>query len=141
MTPERYNLELAVLKNYLPENIFVFRDMGTAMPYLLMAARTNSGHVYTLRIELDTFPNKVPKVFVKQMLKNKDGVDLDFPSHSMHTLNSEYGFTRICHHGSNSWTPNVSLYKIYIKCRLWLEMYELHLKTGNDIAYYLNRQS
>ena len=74
------------------------------------------------------------------MLKNKMGVDLDSPSASMHTLTSENGWTRICHYGTNSWTPNVSLYKVYVKCRLWLEMYETQLRTGKNIDYYLNHQ-
>lgn len=141
ITQERYKLELAVLKHYLPSNIYVFKDMGTPLPYLLMAAKTNIGHVYTIRIDLDDFPNSIPKAFVTKMLRNKSGDALSSPSHAMHTLSSEHGYTRICHYGSESWTPNVSLYKVYIKCRLWLEMYELHLKTGRDISYYLSTQA
>ena len=48
-------------------------------------------------------------------------------------LASEHGWTRICHYGSESWTPGVSLYKIYIKCALWLNIYEVHLKTGKPM--------
>ena len=35
----------------------------------------------------------------------------------------------------------VSIYKIYIKCRLWLEMYEAHLRTGKNIDFFLNHQA
>ena len=38
-------------------------------------------------------------------------------------------------------TPGVSLYKIYIKCALWLNIYEVHLKTGKPMEYYLKRQA
>lgn len=141
MTRERYLMECQVLANYLPANTYLFKDMNTSNPYILMAARTNGGTVYTLRIDLNGFPNSLPKAFVTKMLKSKSGVPLDSPSHSMHTLSSEHGYTRICHYGSSSWAPNVSLYKVYVKCRLWLEMYELHLKNGRDIAYYLNSQA
>lgn len=141
MTKERYQLEVRVLENYFPSNAFLFKDMWGDEPYLLMAAKTNSGTIYTIRIDLNGFPNSLPKAFVTKMLKKKDGKILDSASHSMHTLTSEHGYTRICHYGSNSWTPNVSLYKVYIKCRLWLEMYELHLKTGKDISYYLSTQA
>ena len=141
MTQERFQLERQVLSKYLPSNTYVFKDLGTNSPYILMAARTNGGKIYTLRIDLGSFPNSLPKAFVAQMLYSKNGNRLDSPSHSMHTLGSEYGYTRICHYGSSSWTPNVSIYKVYIKCRLWLEMYELHLKTGKDIAYYLSTQA
>ncbi|MBQ3289217.1 MAG: hypothetical protein IJH50_07395 [Kiritimatiellae bacterium] len=107
----------------------------------MMAARTNRKNIYTLYIPLDGFPESMPKVFVTRMLLSRSGEKLDSPSASMHTLQSENGWTRLCHYGSNSWTSDVSLYKIYIKCRLWLEMYELHLQTGNDIDYYLSHQS
>lgn len=141
MTPERYQLEQRVLSRHMPKNTYVFKNIGSSSPHLLIAARTNRGNVYTLRIDLDIFPNSIPHAFVTKMLKDKSGSLLDDPSASMHTLSSEHGYTRICHYGTNSWTPNVSLFKIYVKCRLWLEMYELHLQTGRPIDYYLNHQS
>ncbi|MCR4826344.1 MAG: hypothetical protein K5882_05260 [Bacteroidales bacterium] len=141
MDNERYQAEQMVLRAKLPANAYRFMDMGTAHPYILMAARTNKGNVYTLRIELSQFPTFIPKAFVTKMLYSKDGQALDDPSSSMHTLSSEKGWTRICHYGSASWNPYVSIYKIYVKCRLWLEMYELHLKTGKHIDYYLKHQA
>jgi hypothetical protein len=141
MTTERLNLEKSVLQRYLPSNTYVFKDISSSSPYVLMAAKTNRGHVYTLRIDLDGFPTSLPHAFVTKMLKTKDGEEMDGASASMHTLTSEHGYTRICHYGNNSWGPNVSIYKVYIKCRLWLEMYELHLQTGKPMDYYLNHQS
>ena len=141
MTTERFNLEKNVLLKYLPANTFVFKDITTSNPYVLMAAKTNRGNVYTIRIDLAGFPNTLPHAFVTKMLKTKSGEDMNECSARMHTLTSEHGYTRICHYGPSSWGPNVSLYKVYIKCRLWLEMYELHLQTGNDMDYYLNHQS
>ncbi len=141
ITNERLNLEKSVLQRYLPSNTYVFKDISTSNPYVLMAAKTNRGHVYTLRIDLDEFPNDVPHAFVTKMLRTKDGEVMDDCSASMHTLSSEYGYTRICHYAPSAWTPNVSIYKVFIKCRLWLEMYELHLQTGKPMDYYLNHQS
>ncbi len=141
MERERYQAELAVLSRRLPANAYRFRNIGTSSEDILMAARTNSGNLYTLRIELNQFPTSVPKAFVTRMLKDKNGNDLSGISGAMHTLQSENGQTRICHYGSNSWSPNVSIYKIYVKCRLWLEMYEAHLRTGHPIEYFLNHQS
>lgn len=136
----RYKAEQEVLEAKLPSNIYRFMDMDTSMPYLVMAARTNSGNIYTLRIELDMFPENIPKVFVTKMLYDYDFNPLDSPSSSMHTLNSENGCTQICHYGGSSWTNRVSLYKVYIKCRLWLEIYEAHLSTGEPIDHYLKHQ-
>ena len=141
MTTERLNLEKSVLQRYLPSNTYVFKDISSSSPYILMAARTNRGNVYTLRIDLANFPNSIPPAFVTRMLRTKNGELMNDVSATMHTLSSEYGYTRICHYGTNSWVPNVSLYKVYIKCRLWLEMYELHLQTGKTIDYYLPHQS
>lgn len=134
----RYLLEKEVLKKEnFPESAYRFVGIGTKEPYVRMAAKTNSGKVYTLHIELDEFPEFVPEVYVTQMLKDKDGNDMDHPSVALHTLRAKNGWTRICHYGPDAWTPGVSLYRIYIKCRLWLETYEAHLVTGNPLDFYL----
>lgn len=142
MDNERYQAEISVFRlNKLPQSAYRFVGMDTANPYLLIGAVTNSKHTYTLKIDLSTFPMSVPKVFVTKMLKTKSGEDMNSCSGAMHTLTAENGCTRICHYGPSSWTPNVSLFKIYVKCRLWLEMYEAHLRTGHPIDYYLNHQA
>lgn len=140
MTPERLNLEKSVLQREMPHVQCVFKDMDTAHPYVLMPVRTKNGKVYTIRIDLDRFPNEVPHAFVTKMLKTKDGAEMNSPSAAMHTLSTEHGYTRICHYGYQSWTPMVSLLKVYVKCALWLNVYELHLRTGNTMDYYLNHQ-
>lgn len=143
MDRERYQAEYALLSRKFPANAFRFFNAdgsSTGEQYLRIGARTNRGNVYTLHMSLDGFPMSQPKVFVTRMLKDINGRDLATASSSMHTLSSERGWTRICHYGTNSWTPAVSLYKVYIKCRLWLEMYEAHLHTGHPMEYYLNHQ-
>lgn len=140
MTPERLNLEKSVLQREMPHVQCVFKDLSTDHPYVLMPVRTKNGKVYTIRIDLDRFPNDVPHAFVTKMLKTKDGAEMNSPSAAMHTLSTEHGYTRICHYGYQSWTPMVSLLKVYVKCALWLNVYELHLRTGNTMDYYLNHQ-
>lgn len=141
MDRSRLMAEENLLRRKFPSNVFQF--IGKENPestYLRIAAKTNSGNVYTLHMDLKGFPVQQPKVFVTKMLKTKSGINLDCTSATMHTLPSERGWTRICHYGYKAWTPFVSLYKVYVKCRLWLEMYESHLRTGHDIDYYLNHQ-
>lgn len=141
LTDQRIQQEIAVLeRKNVPKNAYRFFLNDRQKPYAVFAAKPKR-KVYTLHMDLSDFPNEPPKVFVTQMLKNCDGDDLDSPDGSMHVLGSEHGWTRICHYGNSSWTPNVSLYKIYVKCCLWLFTYELHLKEGNTIDYYLNHQS
>lgn len=134
MTPERFEAEKRILGQFLPQNAYLFQD-----DLLLLAAKTNSGNIYTIWIELKDFPNK-PEAGVTKMLKDKDGNNLSYCSSDMHTLTTRHGGTTICHYG-NSWTPMVSLFKVYVKCRLWLEMYELHLETGKTIDYYLKHDN
>lgn len=142
MDRQRLIAEESLLARKFPSNVFrFFNKENPETTYLRIGAKTNSGNVYTLHVDLKDFPIEQPKVFVTKMLKSKSGQDLDSPSSAMHTLSSEHGWTRICHYGYNSWTPNVSLYKVYVKCRLWLEMYEAHLRTGHNLDYYLNHQS
>ena len=137
----RYEAEFGVLKRKLPSNAWTFRDLNGTRPYLAAAVRTRSGRLYTIQIELANFPQSVPKVFATQMLRDCNGEEMREGRHSLHTLPSEHGWTRICHYGPSSWTPNVSLYHIYVKCALWLNVYELHLKTHETMEYYLKRQA
>ena len=137
---QRYEAEVALLKRKLPSSVWHF-DFNSERPFLAMAVKTKTGNLYTIQIELERFPQSVPKVFVTKMLRDHDGDPMDKALHSLHTLASEHGWTRICHYGLESWTPGVSLYKIYIKCALWLNIYEVHLKTGKPMEYYLKRQA
>ena len=140
MTTERLNLEKSVLQREMPLVQCVFKDMSTSAPYVLMPVKTKNGKVYTIRIDLAGFPNDLPHAFITKMLRTKNGELMDSASASMHTLPTEHGYTRICHYGYESWSPMVSLFKVYIKCAFWLNMYELHLRTGNPMDYYLNHQ-
>lgn len=140
MDAERLKAEKNVLEKKLPSNVYQFMDMDTDLPYIVMAAKTNRGNIYTLRMYLDGFPEMRPEVYVAKKLTMKSGAPMPEYSAVMHTLGSRDGLTQICHHSGSSWTPMVSIYKVFIKCRLWLEMYELHLQTGNDMDYYLNHQ-
>ena len=137
---QRYDAEVALLKRKLSPSVWHF-DLNRERPFLAMAVKTKSGNLYTIQIELERFPAAVPKVFVTRMLRDHDGNPMSEARHSLHTLASEHGWTRICHYGTESWTPGVSLYKIYIKCALWLNIYEVHLKTGKPMEYYLKRQA
>lgn len=140
MTPERCKAEVEVLKKKLKPNTYKFKE-DNGRSYVLFAARIN-GKIYTIWIDLGNFPESIPRAGTTQMLKSKDGNNLDFPSGPMHTLTSMYGGTCICYYGVNAWTPMVSLYKIYVKCCLWLEIYEkYHLKTGKPISFYLHHAS
>ena len=137
MDKRRLELEKEVLSKKLPSNIYMFRDEGTPNFHLLIAARTNAKNVYTLKIMLNDFPASVPSVYTTQPLKDRNGNDLEV-SHELHNYGTSNGQTRICHYPDDRWSPRVSLYKVYIKCRLWLECYEIYLRTGESIDILIN---
>ncbi len=104
--------------------------------------RTNCGRRYVLWIPLGAFPNEPPPMYViePQPLRNYRGKKLSKVGASlkMHMLDSDaYGHPRICYYRDNVWTPNVTLYKVVLKGRIWLEAYELHKANGKHIDHYL----
>ena len=150
MNPKRYKAECEVfhMKGLSPE-MAQFYDLGTAKAHLEMFARTNDGTLYKMYFDLKTFPEFVPDVHVTRVLSDgktealtdSHGTSLDGCSAEMHTLTSlKEGWTRICHYNPRLWTPNVSLYKIYVKVCIWLNVYEASRKNGNTIDHYLPHQ-
>jgi len=131
MTYDRYQIELGVLQNStIKSKQYKFMDMDTPYPYLAVAIQTNSLRCYVVKIDLsDNYPYNIPKVFItspKPLLTRSGGSMLQ-ASHSMHTLT-----------GYEDWAPNrITLYQIIIKVRIWLEMYECHLKTGKTLDEFL----
>ena len=53
MDGERLIIEQKVLQHHLPQNAFKFVDAVGENPHVLIAAKTNSSKVYTLRIDLN----------------------------------------------------------------------------------------
>jgi len=137
---QRKNLEEQILAYYLPRNMFRFKNIGTNTPCLEAAVQANDGSQYLLYFDLAPFPASKPRVYVEKMLHTKSGEPMDSASASNHTLTSKDGWTQLCHYNDNVWTPDVTLWKVYLKCRLWIEMYRAHLRTGKNMDYYLNHQ-
>lgn len=137
---QRKNIEEQVLAYYLPSNMYRFRNIGTNQPYLEAAVQANDGATYLLYFDLAPFPNAKPKVYVEKMLTTKSGSPMDSASAPNHTLTSWNGWTQLCHYNDAAWSPDVTLWKVYLKCRLWIEMYRAHLRTGKPMDYYLNHQ-
>lgn len=136
----RKNIEEQIMAYYLPSNMFRFKNIGSPSPYMEAAVRANDGSTYLLYFDLSHFPASKPKVYVEKMLQTKSGKPLDSPSASYHTLSSWNGWTQLCHYNDSAWTPDVTLWKVYLKCRLWIEMYRAHLRTGKTMDYFLNHQ-
>ena len=135
----RIQQEQVILQKYFA-NRFAFVGLNTTKPYVDIGLQSNSKAVYRIRVELpEDYPNSLPKVFMTlpKPLKNRNGRDMTEVSHSMHTLSPSNGDVQICHYKVENWTPNVTIYKIALKVRIWIEAYEGHVRTGKDIDDFL----
>lgn len=141
MNNSRLQSEIFALKqDGYQEKQFRFLNIGTASEHLVFAMKTNSGKVYTLRIDIPLdYPNSVPAVYITnpKPLRTKLGASMLEPDANMHTLSGKDGCVRICHFGYNSWSPRQTLAKVIMKCRIWLEVYESHLQTGVPLGNIL----
>ena len=102
---------------------------------------TNDGNPYTLRVYLaNDFPSGCPILVVSSPsspLRKKDGSLLNSMSGSDHVLSAHDGLTQICHFNSSKWTSENTIYQVLMKGRIWLEAYEIHLRTGEHLEKYL----
>lgn len=142
MDATRRQQEEAVLSYYLKSSQYEFGNMWTNCPYLRVAARTNSGKVYVLRMELPNYPYTKPNAYVECMLKDCHGMLMNNGSAKNHTLEPHAnGWTQICHYHPSAWNPTMSLWMVYVRCVLWLNIYEETLRTGKDMEYYLSHMN
>ena len=141
MTNKRFCDEKQILNHYLGPRQFAFRDMDTSTPSLKIALATNNGRAYVLYFDLSTFPSTKPQVYVTQMLRTKSGELMDSPSAANHTLESWNGWTQLCHYSNSQWTPDITLWHVFLKCRVWLEVYQTHLRTGINMDQILKHQN
>ena len=47
---------------------------------------------------------------------------------------------QLCHYSDAVWHSNVTLYKVALKCLVWLNAYDGHLRTGEPLDYFLKHQ-
>jgi hypothetical protein len=134
----RLALEKRILAEWFPQ--FEWHD-PTEDTYLKGYLRTNSGRGYGVKVKLtDDYPESPPKalIFDPRPLLDRDGSPLEEYSYEMHTQKTtKKGNVQVCHYNDANWTESVTLCKVILKVRLWLEAYEGHLTTGNSIDHYL----
>ena len=141
MDAARLKIEETVLENTF-RGAFTLRqdDSGTAR--LEIDVAVPGGGKYRLLIVAEgDYPSSVPEAYVIQPLVLRDAHGRELlaisPSHEMHLLKPNSRFIRLCHYKSEAWHPNVTLYKVVLKCLIWLVAYENHLQSGRPITDYL----
>lgn len=141
MTPQRFHDENMILDHYLGQKMYAFGNTNTGQPFLKVAVKTNNGRAYILYFDLSTFPSTKPRVYVTQMLRTKDGQLMDSPDGANHTLSAWNNWTQLCHYSDDQWTTDITLWHVFLKCRVWLEIYQTHLRTGVTIGQLLKHQT
>ena len=145
MDRQRLNIETQLLQRYFPKR-FKFTELGTSSAALHVGVQSNSKKVYVLKVVMGTsFPNSVPPVYITSpsKLRSYDGKRLkDYgTSGAMHLLSPDsQGNIQLCHYIESNWATGVTLYKVILKARIWIEAYEGHMQTGEPIDYYLAHQ-
>lgn len=139
MTPQRLNIETTILDRYFPKK-YKFENLYSEHEYLDVGVKVQSGKVYRLKIiTAKDYPNSLPKVYITYPLPlyKKDGSKITGACHKMHTLSNDGDNVQICHYKSEHWHPNITLFKVLLKARIWLEAYEGHLRTGKPVDDFL----
>lgn len=143
MDRNRYLQEKQIIDNYFKNpNMYEFGNLNTNCPYFRIMARTNNGNPYVLHFKLPNYPYQKPDVYVECMLRDCHGNLMNSPNGSNHTLQSlNNQWTQICHYHPSAWQPQLTLLMVYIRCVLWLNIYEQTKRTGRDMDYYLGHMS
>lgn len=139
----RIRLEHSVLGRYFG-TVYWFAWEGSLCAEL--GLRTNSGIQYAIRLVLhDGYPDELPSALITHPtpLRDRRGRLLSRlgPDATMHILDEEGGFPSICHYHPARWGADMTLYKVAMKARVWLEAYESYLRTGNPIDSYLHHMT
>jgi len=142
MDSARLALESTILERYLPRRYAFVHPTDSSRSYLDVGLKTKSGNTYRLKILIPPdYPSAMPLVYVVHPKPLYDYHKQDLTSigasGKMHVLTSADGCVQLCHFKGSLWHTNITLYKVALKCLIWLEAYHNHLLTGNDIDYYL----
>ncbi|TAE94468.1 MAG: hypothetical protein EAZ78_28345 [Oscillatoriales cyanobacterium] len=132
---QRLQVERQILKKYFPS--FSWINPGDSNNTRVEGSvRTNAGNVYTLRVYVPSdFPNSRPDMVVTSPYPLKGYQGTEISGYSSHTLSPRDGYVTICHY--KDWLPNLTVYLVVLKGRIWLEALEGHRRTGQPLDSFL----
>ena len=135
----RYKLEKRWLQDLFGECVSFISDFDEIRVELCV--NTSQGNPYTLRTCVtDKFPNVLPVLVVSSPgtpLNDKDGNKLE-ASFENHCYGTSRGLTSICHCRPERWDAGImNLCHVLMKGLIWLEAYEISVKTGDTIGTFL----
>ena len=77
----------------------------------------------------EDFPEMVPNMYVKNKILLKSGQPILENDENFKTLCYKDDMIGIRHYSNESWSPMVPLYHVYIRGKMWLEMYEQYFNS------------
>lgn len=131
---KRLAVEQVILGKYFP-TFKVAADVARG------TVASNSGTLYGVKLVLAGFPSRMPHAYITSpRLVAHDGRRLEAiaSSSKLHVLGADDdGNPQVCHFRADLWTPDVTLYQVVMKIRLWLEAFEAHRATGQPLDRFL----
>lgn len=128
--------EKQLLEKYFGKRITWFDQNSSSNAKMEVVLNTNNGNIYTLRISIpNDYPNGLPIMVVyKSPAPMPDWIS----GPKTHTFGkNEDGHLVICYFRRDRWNAQRNLLDVLLKGRIWLEAYEGHLATGQDMDYFL----
>jgi hypothetical protein len=140
----RILLEERILQQQFPR--FSFRHMSDPERAYIEGPYSGPDLFFSYRLALYLYPDhpyEMPSLYVHFPipLYTYDGRLVPESSHEFHTTSrNDAGEVEICHCHENNWTPDRLCVGALTKGIMWLEAYENHLKTGESIAAFFDRE-
>lgn len=136
---QRLLTEKNILKKYFPA--FEWKNATDPSSTKVEGyVKSNSGNLYKLRVYVPAdFPNSRPSMVVIAPSPLRGYGSKNFVEYGvsgvMHTLAPIDGYATICHY--KNWLPNLTIYLVVLKGRIWIEAFEGHKRTGHDLDHFL----
>ena len=135
----RLREEQIVINKYFPD--FRFFDFNNEENCSLVGSfYTDSGKEYSIQIFIQGFPYMVPNAYILSPKPLYDYYGRPMTSYGassqMHTLQPYKDYVHMCLYRAERWSANISLVKLILKARIWIEAYEWHLASGKNICDY-----
>jgi hypothetical protein len=139
----RLKIERTVLESSFKGTFQLEQDASGAARLEIDVTVPGGGSYRLLLTAAPDYPSSLPEVYLIHPLILRDFHGRELlslsPSHEMHLLKPGGRFIRLCHYKPENWHPNVTMYKVVLKCMLWLVAYENHLQSGRPITDYLGK--
>jgi ubiquitin-protein ligase len=139
----RLKIETTVMEETFKGSFSLVQDAAGVARLEVDVAVPSGGTYRLLLVATADYPSSMPEAYIINpiVLRDFHGRELlaISPSHQMHLLKPNSRFIRLCHYKPENWHPNVTMYKVVLKCLIWLVAYENHLQTGRPITDYLGK--